>query len=905
MTPIIALLIFSLLMYFTPSTNVLPRVVRIISGAIALIFIPGFYIVKIFFEDYLGMEKFGFSLIFGLAFQGLVVLSLYSVGSLFLYNEIDFSLTILILTFIFTALLFISQFRIKQRSKKLVDVISLGGRAKAFVIDNKFLIAVFALSLVARLYYQSFVEAPITDGALYMEMAKNLEATGQFTSKVIKDSWATQYYNELGLSHHPFTYFFISVFFSMGGAYFSSAKLMTVFAGCLIVFMIYKICKELFGEETAMIAAIVASIHPMCLLFSSVIYGSEVLGTLFMLTAFYFFLTSLRAHDLSSSRRYAILAGLFAALTLGTTNYNYWAFWFGALIPFVLTLSKEGIRMRAKIMKFMGAFFLVVGIIVATFLTPDQYFLHPLSSNFWVIYSAFPVAFVIILLWRRNDKCTSSLYLMGIVAFAIYQFLMIRTYYLAQIIPRESVAPIISPLPDVSLPLAILGIAYLQLTNFLAFSSFYNISWEIMMTTSTQIIIFLAAFSFIRVSKWKENLYVISFPFFLSFIMTLFGFVPTTITFWGYRLYVAATPFFIVLSASTLGLLSKVVPSIEVPTRKSVFRMKGIVFATPLVIIILFTSFLPLYGEWIAPMQGKYERILYWEPAFDWIKTNTPEDAIIMARKPREFAWYTNRATVCPLGSSRQGAFTIREKTLVDLILQFGVDYVVVDNVFYADYPYLTDLYNDPSEAPYGFTQVFNHEDDRGKLLIYDVMSVTSPIQVIYLRPSEDAYTYGNIPDANIGDFTWLYVGKGSKLDPLDTFLKFDLSPIPRPAEIVQAKLKLITRNVILKGVGGSSADLKIFVNYVADDSWNEQNVTYGNQPAFHPEIFNASQSKETYGPRESITWNITELVKKEHNEDSVLSVVVEMDYLTFESTRVEFFSKESQYEPVLEIEYS
>jgi len=101
------------------------------------------------------------------------------------------------------------------------------------------------------------------------------------------------------------------------------------------------------------------------------------------------------------------------------------------------------------------------------------------------------------------------------------------------------------------------------------------------------------------------------------------------------------------------------------------------------------------------------------------------------------------------------------------------------------------------------------------------------------------------------------------------------------------------------------STNLKVLVNYVADDNWNEQNLTYNNQPAFYTEIFNASQSKETYGIRDLVTWDITELVEKEYNEDGVLSIVLEMDYVSLKNTRVEFFSEESLYEPVLEVDFT
>jgi hypothetical protein len=905
--PILALFVFSLLMYFTPTTNIFLSAVKIVSGVIALIFIPGFYIAEAFLDDDGGMTKFGFSLIFGIAFQTLIVLSLYSIGSLFLYNEIDFSLTLLVLTFLFTSLLFVLRTRVKWRLKNVVDETSISLKAKDFVIKNKFLIAVFVLSLAVRLCYQSFVGAPITDGALYIEMAKNLEATGQFTSKVIKDSWATQFFNGLGFNLHLLTYFDIAIFFSIGGIAFSSAKLMTVLVGSLVVFMIYKISKELFGRETAMIATLVASIHPLLLLYSCVLFGPEILGTLFMLTAFYFFLKSLRS-NFSTSRRYAIFAGLFSGLTLETTNYIFWGFFIAILIPFLLVLVKEKINMRAKIVKFLAAFFLVGGVIVTTFLTADMYFTHPLSSFFWVTYSTIPVVFAVILFWKRNDRRLSNIYWMGIVTFVIYQFAMVRTYYLGQIIPRESVTQVVNPLPGVSLPVAILGIAFVQLQQLPVLLGSYSIFWETVVASSIEIIVFLACLSFIRLSKWKENLYMISLPLSLSMIMTLFALYPTIVHYWNYRLYISTTPFFIILSASTLWLLSKACSHIKIPQKNGASKMHAhrFVFAISLAIIIIFSAFFPLYVEWITPMEQTYERVLYWEPAFDWIKMNTSENAIIATINPREFAWYTNRSTVCPLGPGEgEAAYDISTSTLVDYITRFKVGYLVVDEAFHTEYIRLRYLYEKPSEAPYGFVQVFNHEDENGKLLIYDVRGISMPIGVVDLYPSDDSYTYGNGPNDNNGNVTWLYVGVDTSLSPLNTYLKFNLSRVPEGKRILDAKLRLYTRNVIVAGRGGSSTNLKILANYVADDNWNEMNLTYSNQPVFHPEIFNESQLEENYSFDEWLTWNVTRLVEKEYNEDRVLSIALQMDYLTLVATRVEFFSKESGYEPVLEVTFT
>ena len=97
--------------------------------------------------------------------------------------------------------------------------------------------------------------------------------------------------------------------------------------------------------------------------------------------------------------------------------------------------------------------------------------------------------------------------------------------------------------------------------------------------------------------------------------------------------------------------------------------------------------------------------------------------------------------------------------------------------------------------------------------------------------PTDDSSVFEARPDLNRGDADYLYVGVGPYSTygyPARTWVKFDLSSIPDGVVITKAELRLY-----FEWSWGSGAPGGIEVHFSSDDTWNEMEITWNNQPSF------------------------------------------------------------------------
>jgi len=535
---------------------------RLIFGIIALIFIPGYCIVQTFFQAKQPIEKIWFSLVFGLLVQTFNVLVLYSLGSLFFYEQINFGLVIIGLTFSFVFMFCILQtFRRKNifNDKNL----PLDEKVWIFLRNNKLLIIIWGIAIFSRLFFQNFSFSPPTDSALYSEMARNLVTTGNFTSKVI-DHMVHFSYNSLGFSSHPFTYFNIAIFFLMGGTSYLSAKLMIVFYGSLMIFPVYGVANELYGKNVAVIAAMITSIHPWLIFFSSALFtGSEILSALFVITAFYFFLISRKSNRL----RDTITTGLFVVLVLGTWYPNYFVILGVIFFSFMSTLIHRNVEIKKRVIDtcllvllFSSLFFVTIIFVVR----PDYYMTTSIPVTVWLFYIIVPILFVFTLIKERKNLWMFNICCLIITIYLILQFYWIRTFYLTQFLRHAGTVTTLETLQSTWIQY-VLSYLVRSIYDFLNRSYLY---WQLTITYITPVIAILCLLHFLKISRWKDNFFLSSFPFFhylLSIVIVFSTPYSPQITvielpFW-YRFVVAVAPFYIILSASTLLWLVQAVHS--------------------------------------------------------------------------------------------------------------------------------------------------------------------------------------------------------------------------------------------------------------------------------------------------------------------------------------------------------
>jgi len=143
-----------------------------------------------------------------------------------------------------------------------------------------------------------------------------------------------------------------------------------------------------------------------------------------------------------------------------------------------------------------------------------------------------------------------------------------------------------------------------------------------------------------------------------------------------------------------------------------------------------------------------------------------------------------------------------------------------------------------------------------------------TPTGLLQLEPVADAYIDRDNPDSNYGKETtlaWQYTG-GFPPDRYRSYLKFDISSIPRSCRIVSATLYLYT--VTVPPVAYWTGD-SFDVLSVLNDDWTEDGITWNNAPPFIATIVHGSGGRI---PTEAwICSDVTSFVQSEYNNGDVL----------------------------------
>ena len=171
---------------------------------------------------------------------------------------------------------------------------------------NKTLLLIFLLALMVRILFNIFyvgtADVPVSDAQDYHQLALSLLHTGTYHSTF----------------RPPLLPFFIAILYKLFSVnYFVVRVVLSIFSSftCLIV---YKITKELFDKQIALIAAFISSIYWMMLYWSGFLL-TETLCTFFLTLTVFYFIKSAKYHRL----RHFILGGMYLGLAALT-----WAFVF-------------------------------------------------------------------------------------------------------------------------------------------------------------------------------------------------------------------------------------------------------------------------------------------------------------------------------------------------------------------------------------------------------------------------------------------------------------------------------------------------------------------------------------------------------------------------------------------------
>lgn len=726
-------------LYFLPFNDVLVGI-RLLLGITALFVIPGYCVAKIIFSTSCLVEIFGLSLLFGVAIQMINVLLLYSVVSTFFCEQINFGLMLIFLTVIFTLVCCVAQI-IKVRGTDTCALFHarryFSKRVKILSIET-LLFPIFIIAVTLRIYFQSFSLGPATDGANYLEYARSLVQNGIFTSKAIYANSPLELVFSKGLNPHIGTCFNLSLFFEIGGISYFVGKMMVVFFGALLIFPVYGIAKELLNVKAGLIASVITAVHPFLLEYSSMLYGPEIIGAVFLTSSFYLLTLSIQ----KSQPWQVVLAGLFAFLTLITWDPNIYVYL--AIIPLSTLLLKKKIGFKNILLAYS-----IVGFWGFTY----RFSAHiPLGLVFHI---GTPVMLVLVALIKRREGWVRSLCLFLLTMNILLEFYWIRSFYFSEVyitpVSEIPAGTLLTGTVSHLVQITSIGHLFNRLNSFLRPAYLDNLS---------PILIILGFMSLMFLKSWRKSSLLLLFPLFQLVFYALFlsedmlrGLVG-----WENRLLLASTPFFAILAAIFIDELTVNLnlqnPKIIMRLLKPYFSINISPILTAIMISSIFlTQFYPQYLTVIDHIESANIKTRYHlDAAINWVNENTKPDDIIGTRKPYEWAWYTDRK--CVIFSQ-----DIDLNGLFQIIKKYRVNYVIVDDIFYNYYCNLKSLYTNPEIPPFGFQLVFRSDDIDGKrVLIYNTT------RLIYTD-----FLFKTVPIDDLDNLTgWVRMYGNLSLDILD-----------------------------------------------------------------------------------------------------------------------------------------
>ena len=253
---------------------------RVVVGVLLLIAVPGGALIRMLNVRFSEDLFYGYSSITGLSLQLIFI----GFGYMLWMNVFNMFIYTLIATAMFLALL-----SVKVRLLTVLRDLYLSFRKPTSIL--------YIAAIVLSLYYiLGFSYSSVaTDGALYCDIARNIVLRGVFKTNVLNDILA-----------HIGTPIAISIFLLLGGVSQVSANLTALYVSTLTIYPLIDFERRIVRDGLGVVSSILYVVHPMFTLFSSMLFGPEILNILYTLSALIFFTDSIYERSIGKS----ILAGL-------------------------------------------------------------------------------------------------------------------------------------------------------------------------------------------------------------------------------------------------------------------------------------------------------------------------------------------------------------------------------------------------------------------------------------------------------------------------------------------------------------------------------------------------------------------------------------------------------------------
>jgi hypothetical protein len=690
-------------------------IIRIIVGLLGLIFLPGFALTIIALDE--KNANVGFSLILGFLLQ------LFNVYAIWAFHIFYGPLNFVFLVYVLTIIEVVSLIIVSYKRKLTLGIDKL---LNALKTDKDLVVLVFVY-LALAFYWQQWAPAPHSDGAAYLDMARNVVEKGSFRSNMLfpTTTWSYVEYSS-GMHIHMFGYFAIALFFLLGNISLVSGKIMLIFTGLLIILVVYELARELFNTNVARLAALITAVSPEILTHVGLVGGPEIPSALFTIFAIYLLIkapTSKRKLSLGS------LAGLSLFVAWYAWYFNF--FVFATFLPFLfiyVSMKNREFNVRESLM------FLTL---LLSFIVEWRLLLNLFYAIIGVQIPSLIIAVSALtyLYYFKKEKAGKTLLTFTAMMLVLYSAFYSRVI-VSDFIPQlrqfvASVQPGIKVVTsNVERDIGVLSRAFsLEEVN-----KYWSMYWDGVYGFLGIVVVFLGFVALARIDKIKETALILSFPLLQALwwglFVTIDGFQP--------RYIACSSLFYFVLAASAIEMIySRALVNLTTSSNLSVnIKLKMSKKITHLtidtrrllatfVLVLLMVSFFnftyPIYDKHKKVMEGwNYSEKYDWSSVFEWITANTsPQDVI--ASRYSYFPWYVDRPTVV-LSPAIYPSMDVT--SLVEIIRNFKVRYLVVEQTLAWHQKGLSLLYYSPTSF-LGAEIVYNKVGPKGyRTVIYNVTKI-------------------------------------------------------------------------------------------------------------------------------------------------------------------------------------
>jgi hypothetical protein len=253
--------------------------------------------------------------------------------------------------------------------------------------------------------------------------------------------------------------------------------------------------------------------------------------------------------------------------------------------------------------------------------------------------------------------------------------------------------------------------------------------WDGVYNYLGMIVVFLGFVALARIDKFGETLLLISFPLLQAVLYGLFVIIDN----FQPRFIVCSSVFYFILVASSFEMiylytLTTLTNRVSINLQSKSREIIRIINTGRLMKIFIFAFLIILFFNFTYPIYDKHKKVMEswnlpvkydWLDVFKWIINNTSPQDIIAARYSY-FAWYIDRPTVT-LSSFYHN---LNITNLIEIIRDFKVKYLVVDQTFALQHRDLSLLYLSPHPFM-GAKIVYDNIGHTGyRTIIYDVTKI-------------------------------------------------------------------------------------------------------------------------------------------------------------------------------------